>query len=269
MMMDALQFLLRHGYAVVFGFVFIEQLGAPIPALPILLAAGALAGSGRLSLTLALGVALAAALPADFLWYQLGRRRGHKILNFLCRISLEPDSCVRNTENLYARHGARSLIFSKFVPGLSTAAPPLAGLFGMRPLRFLAFDAGGTLVWAGALVGLGYLFSDQIERVAGYAAQLGSWLVVILVGGLGAYIGWKFYERQKFLRELRIARITPEELRQRMDSGESVVVVDLRHSLEFDAEAVRVPGALHMLPDELDRRHEEIPRDREVVLYCT
>jgi len=268
-MNETFQFLLRHGYAVLFGFVFAEQLGLPIPAIPVLLAMGALVGAGQFSLAIAIPVALLAALLSDVIWYQLGRHRGPSVLNLICRISLEPDSCVRRTENVFARHGARALLLAKFIPGLSTVAPPLAGIFRMRLPRFLVWDGAGTLLWVGAFVGTGYLFSAQLERIAAIALRLGTWLVAVLVGALAAYIGWKYVQRHRFIRKLRIARITPEELLAKLETGEEIVVVDLRHSLEFEADGASVPGALRFSPDELDRRHPEIPRDRDVVLYCT
>ena len=268
-MNETVRFLLRHGYTVVFLWVFAEQIGLPLPSSPLLLAAGALAGRGRLSLGVAVGLAIIAALASDVLWYELGRRRGIKVLQTLCRISLEPDSCVRRTENAFARHGARSLLVAKFVPGLNTAAPPLAGIIRMRPARFFLFDLLGTAIWVGVFVGLGYLFSDQLERVADRALALGTGLLVLLLGSLGGYLTWKYFKRRRFLRELRIARITPEELKRRLDSGEEVVVVDLRHSLDFEAEPQTIPGAYHLEASELEARQGEIPADREVVLYCS
>jgi membrane protein DedA with SNARE-associated domain len=268
-MNEPLLFLVRHGYTVLFAGVFVEQLGLPLPSVPLLLAAGALAGAGRLSLALVLGLPIIAALISDSLWYELGRRRGVKVLQFLCRISLEPDSCVRRTESTFERHGARSLLVAKFIPGLSTAAPPLAGVFRMRLSRFLLFDALGALLWAGAFVGLGYGFSDQLERVANRAITLGSWLLVLLLGALGGYIAWKYVKRQRFLRQLRIARITPEELKDKLDAGEDVVIVDLRHSLDFEAEPGTIPGAHRLEPAALEEASDHIPRDRDVVLYCT
>lgn len=268
-MHGTLQFVLRHGYALVFLVVLTEQAGLPIPSLPVLLAAGALAGQGKLSLSVALGLAVIASLAADLVWYELGRRRGHSILSLLCRISLEPDSCVRRTENAFAQRGARSLLVAKFVPGLSTAAPPLAGMLRMRLWRFLAWDGLGALLWAGAFVCAGFIFSAQLDRVAVYAQRLGAGLLLLLVGGLAAYIGFKFYQRQRFIRALRIARITPEELKRKLDAGEDMVVVDLRHSVEFEADEAKVPGAIHLGPEEIEQRHLEIPRDRDIVLYCT
>jgi membrane protein DedA with SNARE-associated domain len=264
-----LEFLVRHGYAVVFGWVLAEQIGLPIPAVPILLAAGALAGAGKLSLGATLGVAVLGSLVSDAAWYLMGRLRGGAVLTLLCRISLEPDSCVRRTQETFAQYGASSLLVAKFVPGLSTAAPPLAGIVGMGLASFLAFTGLGGLLWAGVFVGLGYVFADQLERVAGYAAGMGTGVVALVVVALGVYVSWKYVARQRFLRRLRIARITPDELRARLEAGEGLLVVDLRHSLDVEAEPVRIPGALNMTTEELSVRHHEIPRDREIVLYCT
>ncbi len=268
-MEETLGFLLRHGYLVVFFWVAAEQLGLPLPSVPFLLAAGALAGAGQLNFLAVLLVGMAAAMLSDFSWYQVGRRGSGGVLNLVCRVSLEPDSCVRNTQNLFARYGARSLLLVKFVPGLSAAAAPLAGLFRLRWWRFLLFDGLGAAIWVGVYAGLGYAFSDQLELVARRALQLGAWLLVILLAALGAYLGWKYAQRRRFLHELRVARITPEELREKLQAGEEIAVVDLRHSVEFEVEGRKLPGALHFAPEELDRRHREIPRDRDVVLYCT
>jgi len=268
-MPSSLDFLLRHGSLVLFAWVFAEQIGMPIPAIPLLLAAGALAGSGRMSLAMSLIVAVAAALLADLFWYELGRRKGIQVLQLLCRISLEPDSCVRRTEGAFAKHGARSMLVAKFLPGLGTVAPPLAGIFHMRPQRFLLFDALGAFAWAGSFLGLGYLFSTQIERVAERALALGGTLFILLIGAMAAYIAYKFIARQRFLRELRISRITPEELKEKLDGGENLVIVDLRHSLDFEMEPETIPGAFRMDAQELQKKNDRLPRDREVILYCT
>ncbi len=268
-MNETLQFLYRHGYSLVFVWVFAEQLGLPVPSVPLLLAAGALAGSGRMNFLAVTLLAVSASMSSDSLWFQLGRRKGIKVLQFLCRISLEPDSCVRRTEGAFEKHGAKSLLIAKFVPGLNTAAPPLAGIFQMNRARFLLFDALGAALWAGTFIGLGYAFANQIERVAGHALRLGGGLLAIVLAAFGGYIGWKFFKRQKFIRGLRIARIAPEELKRKLDAGENVVIVDLRHSMDFEAEPETIPGALHMEAGDLDDHPELIPRDRDVVLYCT
>lgn len=263
------EFLLHHGYVVLLAWVFAEQSGVPVPSIPLLLAAGALAGSHQLNLFASLFIVTFAAVSADSLWYQLGRRKGIKVLQFLCKITIEPDSCVRRTEGVFSRQGARSLILAKFLPGLSTVAPPLAGIFHMRPRRFLLFDAAGSFLWASTFLGLGYVFSGQIERIAEHAAALGGWLVVILVGALASYLGYKFIARRRFLRELRIARITVEELKHKLDSGEDLAIVDLRHSMDFEADPETIPGAFRVDAKELEEKNELLPRDREIILYCT
>lgn len=268
-MEQAIEFIVRHGYSVVFGLVLAEQIGLPLPALPILLGIGALSGEGSYSAVVALFVAVAASLLADLVWYVLGRRRGHSILRLLCRISLEPDSCVRRTEEVFARHGARSLLFSKFVPGLNTAAPPLAGMFGMGPWRFVLYAGLGALLWAGTFIGLGWIWSDQLLALLalaqGAATAAGSAALALLL----LYLAVKFWQRRRFLRDLRIARITPEELARKLAAGEPIVIVDLRHALDFEVEELTIPGALRITPEEIENRHVEIPRSGEIVLFCT
>jgi membrane protein DedA with SNARE-associated domain/rhodanese-related sulfurtransferase len=263
-------FLVQHGYVLLLAWVFVEQIGLPVPAAPVLLAAGALAGTGHLNIWVSGLSALVAALLSDTIWFGIGRRRGNSVLGFLCRISLEPDSCARRTQNVYSRHGASSLLLAKFIPWLNTAAPPLAGAFRMRFAQFLLFDILGVLLWATTFLGLGYLFSSQLEQVAHYAHQLGILLVVfILCGGLAAYLIRKYVRRKRFLRQLRTARITTEELKQKLDAGEKIAIVDLRHPLDFLPEPYTIPGAIRLPMEELEGRIDEIPRDRDVVLYCT
>ena len=191
-MTDHAEFLLRHGYLLLFSSIFIEGVGMPLPAAPILLAAGALAGLGRLSLALVLALSTAAALLADLVWYELGRRKGMRVLQLLCRISLEPESCIRRTEDTFARHGARSLLVAKFLPGLRTVAAPLAGIFQMRLARFLSFDAAGTALWTTAFIGLGYAFSEQLEQLIDQAGRFGAGLLAVVLAAVACWIGWKF-----------------------------------------------------------------------------
>jgi len=266
---EAIPFLIQHGYALLFSWVLVEQMGLPIPAIPLLLAAGALTGSGRLDLALAMGSAVSAVLVADMFWYYLGRYRGSRILKLLCRISLEPDSCVRRTENVFIRHGAHSLLIAKFVPGLNTAAPSLAGIFRMPLLRFMLFGGLGAFLWVATFGGLGYVFSDQLEQIATYSLRWGSWLVVVLVGSLAAYIFWRYVQRRRFLHRLRISRISPPELMETIRTGAEVMIVDLRQPIDIETLPSKIPGALHMAMEELERRHQEIPRDRDIVLYCS
>ena len=263
---QAADFLIRHGYAVLFGWVLLEQLGLPVPAAPLLVAAGALARAGKLNLSFAVALPFIAVILADLFWYFLGRYRGGRILKLLCRISLEPDSCVRRTENLFIRHGVRSLLVAKFIPGLNTAAPSLAGVFRMPVRRFLIFDSLGGFLWVVTVTSLGLIFSDQLERIA---LRWGGWLVAVLAGGLAAYVLWKFIQRQRFLRRLRIARITPKELMDKLTAKENISIVDLRQPMDVEAFPQMIPGALRIAMEEIEERHREIPRDRDVVLYCS
>lgn len=268
-MAQVLEFLLRHGYWVVFAFVLAEQIGLPLPSTPILMAMGALAGLGRISYWQAFVLGVTASLIADSMWYWLGRRRGYSVLNLLCRIALEPDSCVRRTENVFSHLGAGALLFAKFVPGLSTAAPPLAGLFRMPLWRFLVSDMAGAALWVGAFSGVGFLLREQLEVAAEYALGFGRWLGIGLGVLFAAYILWHVWQRQRFLRNLRIARITPEELLQKLEANERMMIVDLRNPLDVQTSGSKLPGALLIAPAELEERHEEIPRDRDIILYCT
>ena len=263
-------FVTQHGYTLLLAAVLVEQIGLPVPSVPVLLAAGALAAAGGMHVAAIIGVVWVAALMVDIAWYESGRRRGTRVLNFLCRLSQEPSSCAQNVQGLFARWGARTLLFAKFVPGFGIAAPPVAGAIRLRVWKFLLYDSLGILLWAGVYVGLGYLLSDQIEQIARYSYRVGASVVIlVIVGTLTGYILRRYWKRRQFLRELRMARITPEELRDKLNAGENLFLVDLRHPLDFLPHPYLIPGAVRMPMAELERRHGEIPRDRDVVLYCT
>lgn len=268
-MNDALPFLIRHGYAVLFLSVLAEQLGLPLPATPFIIAAGALAHLGQMNFAVAILLATVASVLADLSWYQIGRWRGVKVLHLLCRISLEPDYCVRRTENSFSRHGAKTLLIAKFVPGISTVAPPLAGIIYLPLARFLIYDGAGAVLWIGSFMLLGFLFSNQFEQVINYTGRFGSLAVIVLIALVFAWIGWKYFQRRRFLRSLRIARIMPEQLKSMMDRGDEVVVVDLRHAIDREDEPRTIPGALRLPAEEFEKRADELPLDRELVLFCT
>jgi membrane protein DedA with SNARE-associated domain len=267
-MNGVISFLIQHGYAILFIWVFAEQIGLPLPAAPMLLAAGALAGKGQLNFAVALGLAAMASLLSDVIWYQVGRYGGSSVLSLICKVSLTPDSCIRRTEEIFSKYGSGSLLVAKFIPGLNTAAPSLSGIFHMSLVRFILFDCSGVLLWAGSLIGLGYLFSNQIERIAIYALRLGTSLILVILGGLAAYILWKYLDRRQFLHQLYMARVTPEELKQKLDGGEDLMIFDVRHSYEFEADPQTIPGAFHLSLERLEKEDLSIPRDREVILYC-
>jgi membrane protein DedA with SNARE-associated domain len=257
----------RNGYALLFFWVLAEQGALPIPSAPLLVAVGALIRTGSLHALPATVCCLAGALAADIVWFYFGRTRGKRVLRFICRVSLEPDSCVRQTENAFIKYGLNTLLIAKFVPGLNAVAAPLAGDSGVGVAQFLALDSLGIVMWSGAYLAVGYLFSDQIEDALRYAQRLGSGVLLLLAGLLMGWVFWKFIHRQRFLKKLEVARITPEELRDRMVAGESLYIVDLRTTLDNDWPPI--PGAIRLSIENLTSASSQIPRDREIILYCT
>jgi membrane protein DedA with SNARE-associated domain/rhodanese-related sulfurtransferase len=267
-MNETIDFLVRHGTTVLFVAVFIEQIGIPLPAAPWLLAAGALAGAGKMNWMTALAAAGMGSVLADLIWFYLGRFYGTRVLRLLCRISLEPDSCVRRTQGVFTRYGMKGLVAAKFIPGLSTLAPPLAGSYGVKTSRFLFFDGLSSLLYAGCFIVVGVLFSRQLEQVINALAGLGRSALVVVAGLAALYIGYRYFQRRRLLNDLRMARITVDELHQRQEAGEVLLILDLRSALELEQDPVVIRGALHVTMDELKLRQQDIPRDRDIVLYC-
>ncbi|MGO8756963.1 MAG: VTT domain-containing protein [Terracidiphilus sp.] len=261
--------LLVYGYLVLFAWVLIEQLGLPLPAIPVLLAAGALSAQRQISFPLALAVGVAASLIADSVWFLVGRRHGHRVLNLLCKMSLEPSTCVRRTQDSFGRRRGTMLLFAKFVPGLSTLAPPVAGQNGMEFGAFLLYDGLGSALWVAALLAAGRFFGDVLRRNPSALDWVGRFSGALLLLGIVGFFVARLVRRRIELKRLAASRLEPEELKRRLDAGEDIFIVDLRHPLELLPDPFTLPGALHLSPDALTKRHHEIPRDREVVLYCT
>lgn len=264
-MNEAIQFLTEYGLLVLFAVVFIEQIGFPLPAFPVLIAAGVLAGMGRMNLWVALGGTVAVTLVADWIWFELGRRQGRRVLDVLCRIALEPDTCVRKTEDFFIKHGPHSLLAAKFIPGLSTVAPSLAGIVGLGTPIFLLYDGLGAMIWAGSGLVIGSVFSDQLEQAVAYVERVaptatGAVLVAVLF-----YILYKAIVRRRQL--LGVPRVTIEQLTDKLLAAEPPLLIDVRSRASAEAEP-GIPSAVLMSLDELVRRHSELPRHRDVVLYC-
>lgn len=232
-----------------------------------LLAAGAVAGMGSLNLGVCVFIAMFAAIAGDIVWFFLGRRYGSAILGLLCRISLEPDSCVSNTQRVYSKYGTSTLLFSKFVPGLNTVMTPLAGRFREPFGRFLIFDSAGALFWTASYIFLGWLFRAQLERFADGLFQMGSWLGVFITAIIVLYALYRYARRRDLYRELRLSRIAPWELKERIDRGENLLIFDLRNPLEWD-EGI-IPGATLSSLHELSEKSPESLDNSEVILYCS
>jgi len=261
--------LLVYGYLLLFAWVLVEQLGIPLPAAPVLLAAGALSAQNELSFPLALLAGLAAALIADSAWFLVGRRYGHVVLRTLCKLSMEPTICVRRTQDAFFRRRRATLVTAKFIPGLATLAPAVAGQNRMGFAAFLFFDAIGSTLWLLVLLVAGRLFGSLLQRDPGLLDWTGRFSGALLALGILAFFLVRVIRRRIVLRKLVAARLEPEELKALLDAGEPVYIVDLRHPLELVPDPFTLPGALHFAPDSLASRHHEIPRDRDVVLFCS
>ena len=261
--------LITYGYLLIFGWVFLEQIGLPLPATPVLVAAGALTATEHMNFATALLAGTAACLIADVSWFLFGRKYGNVVLRLLCRFSMEATTCVRRTHDSFGKRGAYTLLFAKFVPGLSVVAPPVAGQTGMSLGRFLVFDGAGSVVWTGALLLAGRLFGDLLEKDPSLLDWVGRFGGAFLILGILGFLGVRLYRKQNFMKKLIKARLEPLALKQMLDSGEPVYIVDLRHPLELVPDPFTLPGAHHLSPDSLAARSGEIPLDRDIVLYCT
>ncbi|MEO8216482.1 MAG: VTT domain-containing protein [Acidobacteriota bacterium] len=266
-MKELLDYFQRYGEGFVFVNVLLEQLGLPVPALPSIAVAGALAGNGQLSGTFVLLAAVIASVLADSVWFFLGMSRGFGVLKTLCRISLSPDSCVRQTEAFFIRYGNASLIFAKFIPGFSTVAPPMSGATGVRFGTFLLYDGIGSLLWAGAGLFVGFLFRNVIDRLLERLEDLGFWALILLGCALGLFILIKWYQRRRFFRVLRMARVTAGELQAMIEGGQEPLILDVRTGRMGDT--VRIPGARKIHTDEIESILDELPVNRDIILYCT
>src|SRR5262245_2108640 len=255
--------LLKYGYLIIFGAAFAEQLGLPLPAVPLLIGMGALSRSGRASFVLIVATATIASLIADLIWYELGRFHGRSALRLICRISLEPDSCVRRTEDAFEQHGLWSLLPAKFIPGFNAATVPLAGMMKTPFLLFLLLDTAGVLLWSVAYTLLGYIFSQQVEAVLVYLSTLGTSLLILIAAAFGSYVGYKVHHRRRFLKTLSVMRIAPEELKAKLDAKEKVMVFDMRNHLDRDTDPVRIPGAFHVLPGHIEFQPDDIDFNQE------
>lgn len=260
-------FLIKHGYAVLFFWILAEQGALPIPSIPLLLACGALVKAGDMRAPWIFLAGLAACLLADGAWFQVGRAQGGKVLRFLCQLALEPDSCVRQTENGFVRYGVKFLLVSKFIPGMNALSAPLAGSAGAGWLQFLIFDALGAAVWIVAWGTVGYLFSSELDAIGERVGRTGFRLFLLIVALIGAWIAFKYVQRRRFLKKLSVARIPAEELQRMLNTGEDVFVIDVRGELAVPRNPI--PGALRIPLSQMHARRNEIPRDRDIVLFCT
>jgi membrane protein DedA with SNARE-associated domain/rhodanese-related sulfurtransferase len=257
----------QYGLLFVFVNVLAAQAGLPVPAMPTLVLTGALLGVGHYSLPALLGVAVLAALIADTGWFLAGRRLGRSVLKIMCRISLSPDTCVRQTEDIYARFGPPSLMVAKFIPGFAAIATALAGAVRTRYVVFLVFDAIGAAVWSGAAIGIGMLFSNAVESLLNTLARLGEIGIGLVLLALVVFIALKWWDRRRFFNELRMARITVDELAALVAEGAAPLILDVRSMASQRSEGI-IPGAIPVDDKTIEVRIPDDDSQREVVLYC-
>jgi membrane protein DedA with SNARE-associated domain/rhodanese-related sulfurtransferase len=258
-----------HGVLLVFLNVLINQAGLPVPAVPTLIVAGAIAAGGGLPWAPLVLWCVVACCISDCAWYFIGQTYGIQVLKLLCRISLEPDSCVSQTQTRFERWGVNSLLFAKFIPGLSAIAPPLAGAMRLGWPRFMALSTASAALWAGSLLAAGALFKAQITVLLAHVGAVGSVAGGTAAAVLAAYIGYKWWERSRFYRSLRMARIDVGELYELMQAGAKPVIVDVRSATARALEPRRIPGAVNISLEAAAAHLKDLPRDRDIILYCS
>jgi len=261
-------FVAQYGVGLVFAATLAARLGAPVPAAPFLVVAGGLSTGGALSIIQVIVFATIAGMLGDGAWYLAGRRYGYRILRLLCRVSMSPDSCVRQSESLIGNWGGSALIGAKFLPGLSVVAAPMTGALGMTAREFLGFEVLGSALWAVVFAYLGVLFSDDIQRLLDLIANLGLGAALVLLLAVIVYLATRYVRRQASLRDQSIPRISVGDLAGWLDAGEDVVIVDVRSSGAVDLDARRIPGAVPVELKRVRRWAEGLPRERRIVLYC-
>jgi membrane protein DedA with SNARE-associated domain/rhodanese-related sulfurtransferase len=271
-MNETVEFLAKHGYWVLFASVLGRQACVPVPANLLLLAGGALAGLGKLSFAGVVAFSVAAFLLADLAWYEAGRRWGSRTLHLVCGATRDPGSCVDKIYQTFSRYGVKTLLVSKFIIGLDAVAAPMAGISGTDRPRFLVFDALGAILWASAYTALGYVFSNQLDRVVTYSAGLAKLVLLAAVAVLVVFIVLRLFRLYRFLAKFRLAGITPDQLRDKLLAREEILILDLQGRAKQVPGLVAIPGAIRVDPYHLRRyrrqyRDVDLPTNREVILY--
>jgi membrane protein DedA with SNARE-associated domain len=264
-MKTILQSLIAHPYAVVLFASVVERVGLPVFLSPVLVGAGALAATGKMQFDAGVWIALVACVAGDTLWYELGRKKGDRVLSLLCRISLEPESCVRRTRNFFSKGTKRTVLVSKWLPGLSHVVPAVAGLSNVDRMSFFLTNTAGSAIWIVVLMLAGYVPVARWHMGRAIGPLVFEAALVLLAGN----IGFKYMQKRRFLRELDQARITPQDLRQMIENGQALVILDLRHPLDSVTDPRTLPGALRVLPDEVTAHVAILPKDQDIILYCT
>lgn len=267
--MDLIELIQQWGLVLIFAAVLIEQLGLPLPAVPLLVAGGALASSGAMRPELILLLATVACLLADHAWFFMGRHYGRRLLALLCRISLSPDGCVSSTDRLITRHGPLVFVVAKFLPGVSAVCVPTAAATGMAYRKFVFFDGLGSLLWSGFYLSLGMIFSSEIKALLALMSQIGSSVFAVIAGLLVVYLGWRYLYRRRLQQLFRLARISADELLQLFNDEPELILIDARSASARLGDALPLPrsrdGSETLMAELMRAEH----RDQTVVTFCT
>jgi membrane protein DedA with SNARE-associated domain len=270
-MTDLLTLISHHGYLILAAICFAEAIGLPLPAALALVTAGAVAAYGQLHFYLVFLVGFLAMLCGDSILYFTGRATGWALLGLLCRLSASPETCILRSAEYFYRRGKQTLLFSKFIPGVNTMSPPLAGSMRMRPLQFLAFDAVGAALYIGAYAVGGYIFSDALRAITRGLRSAGSAAELIFGIGLAVYVVYRIWVYRKY-RLLDVApRVPAEELARRLTTAApgSILIADVRSHGYYDAESERIAGSIRLEPNRLEEEIKGLSKEREIYLYCT
>jgi membrane protein DedA with SNARE-associated domain/rhodanese-related sulfurtransferase len=269
-MLDLSNHALSITYLILWAAIFARQICLPVPANLFLLTAGALARGGGLDMGLVLCVGILGCLAGDLVWYEAGRHWGSQIMRILCAFSSDPLYCAQRAHEVFGRWGLRSLILAKFIPGLDGVTPPLAGIEGSDRSAFLAYDFFGSFLWTAMHAGLGYLFANHLTLIAASMARFGAVLVAIIGIPLACYVAWRIGIIAHMLRHLRLRRITPLLLNEKIMAGKPVAIIDLLDFEETHEDRSGIPGAVRMDPASLrSRLHVVVPENLALVLYCS
>ena len=270
LLQQAFELLATYGYVIVLLWLFADQAALPIPSIPLLVAAGAVAASGSLDLTILIAMATLGCLLGDLLWYGLGRFRGETAIGLVCKLAIEPDSCASTTRRTFSRFGPATLLIAKYVPGVQTLAPASAGLVRAPLIGFLLIDALGSLLFVLPFLLAGYYFQSELSALLTAIGEVSGGLGLLVAGIIGLYALVKAVQWLRFLEGHRLRRLQPEELHERMLNTERPpAVIDLRQALDYELQPLCIPGALRIPLDEVERRRDEIPTRYDVVLVCT
>lgn len=266
------ELLIKYGYWLVFASVVGRQACLPVPANLVLVAAGALAGLGMLNAAAIVAIAIAAFILADLAWFESGRKWGTKTLHFFCSASQDHDSCTERMVKSFRSRGPKLLLASKFVFGLDAVASPLSGICGMSRNQFVVFDGLGAMAWSSAYMVAGYAFHDQLNRIAADSAKAGEFLGLAVIAGIGCLVAMRLIRWYRFLHEFKLGQITAEALRDKLEAGHHILLLDLQGGEGLPIHPMAIPGSVRMDPRRLEwyikqYRDKNLSTEREVILY--